>query len=245
MKKIGVFFVVLLLAVFLVLGQRTNMNNPENTNENTKINELDQEKGQGQIKEQENIQQQTQNQGENSQIQAQVRNENNDLNGEEIGEQVRARTEEKIKTGNYKTESGKEIQIQEQNNNRVQLRVGNSVTESSLEMVQEETETGLKLKAKLSNGKNVEIKVMPDTASEKALERLRLNVCSEENNCKIELKETGTGEQVKAMYEIKAEKQAKLFGLFKTKMQVKAQVNAENGDVVVNKPWWAFLAKEE
>lgn len=95
------------------------------------------------------------------------------------------------------------------------------------------------------NGKNMEVKIMPDTASERALERLKLNVCSEENNCSIELKEVGNGNQTKAAYEVKVEKQARVLGLFKTKMQVQAQVDAENGEVIqTKKPWWAFLASE-
>ena len=36
-----------------------------------------------------------------------------------------------------------------------------------------------------------------------------------------------------------------LFGIFEKKMQVRAEVSAENGNVIkVNKPWWAFLASE-
>ena len=86
---------------------------------------------------------------------------------------------------------------------------------------------------------------MPDTASETAISRLRLNVCSEENNCQIELKEVGKGEQAQLAYEVQDERHARLFGLFQTKMQIKAQVSAENGEVIqTKKPWWAFLASE-
>ena len=94
-------------------------------------------------------------------------------------------------------------------------------------------------------GKNAEVKVMPNTASERALERLRLNVCSEENNCTIELKEVGQGNQTKAAYEVQVQRHFKLLGMFQTKAQVKAQIDAENGEVIqVKKPWWAFLATE-
>ena len=114
-----------------------------------------------------------------------------------------------------------------------------------MQMSQEQTQAGTKLQVKLSNGKNAEVKVMPDKASEKAMERLRIKVCSEENNCQIELKEVGQGEQVKPAYEVKVQKQARLFGLFKTKMNVQAQVDADNGEVIQSKkPWWAFLARE-
>ena len=108
-------------------------------------------------------------------------------------------------------------------------------------MVQEKT----KLHVALSNGKNAEIKVMPNTASETALERLRLKNCGEENNCQIELKEVGAGEKARMAYEVKVQKSSKVFGMFNAKMDVEAQVDAETGELIrTNKPWWAFLASE-
>ena len=115
--------------------------------------------------------------------------------------------------------------------------------ELEIDDVLEENESNIK--AILSNGRNAEIKIMPDTASETALARLRLKVCSEENNCTIQLKETGNQEQAQLAYEMKIQKQARILGLFKTRMQVFAEVNAENGEVIrTGKPWWAFLASE-
>ena len=114
-----------------------------------------------------------------------------------------------------------------------------------MQLNQEQVGEQTKLMTKLSNGKNAEIKVMPDVASQKALERLRLKSCSEENNCQIELKEVGQGEKVKVAYEMKVQKQSKVFGLFKAKMNVEAQIDAETGEVINSKkPWWAFLASE-
>ena len=89
----------------------------------------------------------------------------------------------------------------------------------------------------LSNGRNAEIKIMPDAASEKAIERLG------ELNFTIELKEVGQDENVKAVYEIKGEKQGRFLGIFKIIAKVQAQVDAETGEVVkIKRPWWAFLA---
>ena len=86
---------------------------------------------------------------------------------------------------------------------------------------------------------------MPDTASERAIERLQLKVCSEEAGCQIELKEVGEGNEARLAYEVKAQKTSRGFGLFKKDMQVEAQVDAESGEVIQsNKPWWAFLASE-
>ncbi len=117
----------------------------------------------------------------------------------------------------------------------------NTSLELEQEMDQERNQT--RLKAKLSNGIKAEVKIMPDTASERALERLRLRVCGEENNCSIELKEISEKNQL--TYELQAERHSRLLWLFRKKMKVKAQVDAETGEIIrVKKPWWAFLASE-
>lgn len=101
-----------------------------------------------------------------------------------------------------------------------------------------------KLKATMSNGRNAEIKVMPDQASENALQRLRMKSCN--GNCSIELKEVGSGENIKMAYEVKTQKKAKLFGIFEANMRVQAQVDAETGEIITSKKsWWAFMASEE
>ena len=130
-----------------------------------------------------------------------------------------------------------EIEIEEMPDNKKKLRVRNVEAHTNMEMVQEQN----RVRVTLSNGRSAELKIMPDTASERALERLRLNVCSEENNCQIELKEVGE----KVAYEVRVEKKSKVFGLFRARMQVQAQVDAENGEIIRSKkPWWAFLASE-
>lgn len=203
---------------------------------------------------------QIQNEGEESQIQEQEQAEiNSPMEGEQIQNQgqiqeqiqVQEQVQEQVKTrtklnaGTYTTENGKQLQVEEKANNQIQLRSGMAQAQTSMEMVQEQTQEGTKLQVKLSNGKNAEVKIMPDTASEKALEQLKIKVCSEENDCQIELKEVGSKENIRAAYEVQLQKQAKLLGLFRTKMQVQAQVDAENGEVIqVKKPWWAFLASE-
>ena len=159
--------------------------------------------------------------------------------------QLQNRVQIKLQEGNYENTEGKQIQVQKRSDNLLELSSDGLKAKTGLN-IETSTEEGKTLfNAKLSNGKNMEVKIMPDTASERALERLRLNVCSEENNCSIELKEVGNGNQTKAAYEVKVEKQARVLGLFKTKMQVQAQVDAENGEVIqTKKPWWAFLASE-
>ena len=229
MKKIIAFLVLLVLVSSLAIAQGPKgVHEPGTGIESPEVMEAGQGTGQGMGQAEDApqpalISAQEQNQGEEQQVQAQV--------------QAQAR----VRAGEYTTENGKQLRIQEQSNNRIQLRSGNVAAETAMEMTQD----GAKFQVKLSNGKNAEVKVMPDTASEKALERLRLRVCSEENQCQIELKEVGKGEQVRAAYEVQAQRQSKVLGLFKAQMRVQAQVDAENGEVIrTKKPWWAFMATE-
>jgi hypothetical protein len=163
----------------------------------------------------------TQNQGEDSQIQVRTQ----------------------LNSGSYFNSEGKEMQISV--NNGVRLMVGNTEARSTMNVTQSQEQNRTRLHVQLSNGTNAEIKIMPDTASETAIARLRLVQCNESNNCTIELKEVGSGEQVRAAYEVQAQKEAKVLGLFRTQMQVEAQVDAETGEVIrEGKPWWAFFASE-
>ena len=77
---------------------------------------------------------------------------------------------------------------------------------------------------------------MPETASQKAIERLG------ELGFNIILKEVGNGNNTKAVYELIAKKEGKMLGLFKINGNIAIQVDAETGDVKIIKPWWAFLA---
>lgn len=230
MKKIGILALIFILAAYFVFAAGNGsssvqgIHEPGTGIENPEIKEAGQGTGQGL---QSNIENQTQNQGEETRLQNQIR------------------TQIRVQSGNYTNENGQQMQIQEQSNNRLQLRVGNVSANCLLNLTQEQVQERTRLKTNLSNGKGAEIKIMPDTASKRAIERLKLKVCNLDNNCSIELKEVGTGQQIRAAYEIQAQKEAKILGMFKTKMQVKAQVDAENGEIIrTQKPWWAFMATE-
>jgi len=151
----------------------------------------------------------------------------------------------KIRAGNYMNQEGKGFSVEAGEGEKLRLRIRNVTAHLGLNITPEQVQDRVRLMAQLSNGRNAEIKVMPDTASETALERLRLKVCSPERNCTITLKEVGTGNQTKAAYEVQAERHARILGLFQAKMQVGAEVDAENGEVLsVGRPWWSFLATE-
>jgi hypothetical protein len=91
-------------------------------------------------------------------------------------------------------------------------------------------------KMTLSNGRLAEIKIMPETASEKAIERLG------ELGFDVTLKEIGKDKDTKPVYELTGNKQGKFLGIFKIITKVKVQVDAETGNTKVIKPWWSFLA---
>ena len=161
------------------------------------------------------------------------------------GEETQLQNQVKVQSGDYMNQAGEQIQIQAGIGNEVRFKVGNVEAKTTMTMTQEQEQNKTKLKVHLSNGENAEIKIMPNTASETALTRLRLKVCDSENNCSIELKEVGQENQTKAIYEMQVQRHMKVLGMFQTKAQVKAQIDAENGEVIaVKKPWWAFLASE-
>ncbi len=167
--------------------------------------------------------------------------EDNGEGSQGLGQVIRNR----VKAGVYTSPTGEQIRVRELAQNRFLLQSGNVSADCECELEEETENNKTKLKVKLSNGRNAEIKIMPDVASKRALERLRLRVCSVDNNCNIKLKEVGSGNKTQLAYELQAERHSKLLWIFGKKMQVRAQIDAETGEIIrVKKPWWAFLASE-
>lgn len=184
-------------------------------------------------------------QAKNESADKNMSNKNNSQGiGQELSEMIRAR-KEILKAGNYTGALGQLLRVREMVGQLKELRVNNIAATTDLNITAETDEQGkTKLKVKLKNGEEREIKIMPDTASERALERLKLKVCSADNNCTIQLKDVGERTQERLQYEIQIERHSRILGIFQKKMQVRAEVNAETGDVKTKKPWWAFLATE-
>ena len=152
---------------------------------------------------------------------------------------------QKVREGMYVGLQGERMQVSKGMDEKMKLRVRDMEVDTKLELNEERVEARSKLKVKLSNGRDAEVKIMPDVASGRAIERLKLKVCSVENNCNLELKEVSKGESKRLAYEVRAEKDAKIFGLFKAKMRVETEIDAETGEVLGSKkPWWAFLAND-
>lgn len=106
-------------------------------------------------------------------------------------------------------------------------------------------------KVNLSNGRETQIKIMPDTASARAIEVLGLRVCNKTiNNCTIILKEVKLkrcppSNCTRIAYEIQVQRHFRILGLFLTKAQVKINLDAENNEIIgISKPWWAYLSTQ-
>ncbi len=116
------------------------------------------------------------------------------------------------------------------------VEVEGAEIESDLEIAEEFEDDEIKLKANLSNGNKQDIKIMPDRASEIALEKLRIK------NFTIELKEVGKDDDLKAVYVAEGNEGGKFLGIFKVKLKLEAQIDSETGEVInFDRPWWAFL----
>jgi len=127
------------------------------------------------------------------------------------------------------------------NTNKESLKVGDVKVETDLPMKVE----GNNIQVTKSNGVKSDIKIMPSVASETAIERLKLKFCTEENNCTIILKEVGEGAEIRLAYQVKAQKNVKVFGLFKAKINVEANIDAETGEVIsAHKPWWSIISTD-
>jgi hypothetical protein len=150
-----------------------------------------------------------------------------------------------VRSGTYIGMNGEEMEIETDGDRGLTLRVKNVEAHTYMNMTQESVQNRTRLHVELSNGFNSEVKVMPNTASERALAVLRAKC--EARNCTIELKEvsTGNGNQTRAVYEMKTQKEARVLGLFRARMQIQTNVDAETAEVIMTKkPWWSFLATE-
>ena len=173
-------------------------------------------------------------------------------NSQQIREQIKANNEafrqlrEELKQKQIirATRKNKTIEFEERGD-EIRLRIQNHTAKTKLNITEELNENNETILVIKKGNQTKEIKIMPDTASERALERLRLKVCNETNNCTIELKDVGQRNETRNAYEMQVQRHYKLLGLFKAKAENKAQIDAETGEVIqTKKPWWAFLASE-
>ncbi len=155
--------------------------------------------------------------------------------------QVRA----EIRAGDYTGPLGQQMNVRDLAEQWRELRVNGVAAQTDLNIsVEKDAEGKAMLRTKLRNGMEKDIKIMPDTAAAKALLSLGLKTCSPEKNCTMQLKDVGSGQTEQLRYEVQIERHSRILGVFPTQMHVRADVDAETGDTVVHKPWWAFIATE-
>ena len=147
-----------------------------------------------------------------------------DENGTEF--EVRIKTEIRIK-------DGQEITKQK-------IKIKDVEADSELELREETKNNITKIKVKLKNGTEEDLKVMPDVASERAIEVLR------SKNFTIVLKEVGAPNKTKLVFSAESPRQGKVVGLFRAKFNLEARIDSQTGEVVeFKKPWWYFLITGE
>jgi len=164
---------------------------------------------------------------------------NNEGIGQELSSEIKVKQEE-LREGTYIGPFGLALNVRVMSAELRELKEGNVSVKTEINLTIETDEKNkTHIKAHFKDNTESEIKIMSITASETALARLRLKVCSLENNCTIELKEVGA----KANYELKADQKVKVLGLFNAKMHVESQVSAETGEIISAKvPWWVSIS---
>ena len=169
--------------------------------------------------------------------------------GTELSAEIHA-SQELFREGNYTGTMGKFLNVKVLSGKLREIRFGNDRNKSfdtDLNLSLEKNDKNIThLIAHFENRSDIEVKIMPDTASENALARLRLHVCNESNNCTIQLKEVGKDKDRKVHYNVKADKDVKILGFMKAKMHVESEVDANTGEVTsVKQPWWAAISSEQ
>ncbi|MGV8163090.1 MAG: hypothetical protein ACP5N2_07195 [Candidatus Nanoarchaeia archaeon] len=233
MNKILVLFVISLLAITGVLATGQGSDS-QGTGSEDNGEQNDEANGTAV-----NLVLETQNQGENSEINAQVQ-----TNNPETGNMDQIQTQDQEGYSSVVSNNGESIQIKSENG--FGLKSNGVEAKSQLQLRTQASEDGENVKVMLSNGKEADVKIMPNTASETAIQKLGLNNCVVEEGCTIELKEVGKGEEMEPVYEVETETEGKFLGLFKTRAKVKAQVSAETGEIVrIKKPFLTSVKTTE
>lgn len=147
-----------------------------------------------------------------------------------LKEEIKIRIEKRTDDGSVKEKikyefKGKEMEVE---------------TEEGIELEEKIDGEEYKLKARF-RGNSTEIKIMPNTASEIAIERLKTL------NFTIELREVSTkGNVSRIVYHAKALKDGRFIGIFKLKVKIEGQIDPETGEIIrIKKSWWAFLVRGE
>lgn len=100
------------------------------------------------------------------------------------------------------------------------------------------TKESLEVKEDRMYVKDQEIKIMPDVASQIAIEKLG------DVGFEIEIKDVGRRDAPQPVYEVVARTEVKILGLFRVSMKTMTQIDTQTGEASeIKKPWWSFLVR--
>ena len=111
---------------------------------------------------------------------------------------------------------------------------------------QNQLETSYQLQYQLSDGEFISANLNREQAQEKVRERIqqkfKIQNCSCENIQIVELKNVQN--QTRIAYQVIEDQEGKIFGLFKKKIQIMANVDIETGEVIsIKKPWYMWMMR--
>lgn len=173
------------------------------------------------------------------------------------GKTIRIEKEVEIdKDGEIRIKIKREIQDSEGNEREVKIEIKekdgkrrikvlgeekNFSVETRLEIEDDFEDNETDLRVILSNGRKSAIKIMPDKASEIAIQKLK------SKNFTLQLVEVELRNQNReVIYKASANKSGRLFGIFKTRLNIETHINSETGEALeIKKPWWAILVSGE
>jgi len=105
-------------------------------------------------------------------------------------------------------------------------------------------ETSYKNQYQLSSGDFVDVKITQEQAKEqirlRIQEKLRIPNCSCENMQVVEIQDKNKG--LRIAYQVNEEKEGRLFGLFKAKVNIETNLDIETGEIIsMKKPWYMWM----
>ena len=133
--------------------------------------------------------------------------------------------------------NGSQIQNRAEERKEFKIHGQNVYSNLNMSFYEDANRTQSRIRVNLSNGTQREIKVLPETAAERAREVFR------NQNMTLVLKEVPNGNNSTLVYEAESNSTMAIFGLFKVRANLRTQIDADNGDIIeTSKPWWSFLA---
>jgi len=206
------------------------------------------------------------NQGDNNQIRNQIQIQQH-VEGEYMVNGTRVQTQREVQSENGKTTvqiqrtmtyaNGTQIQVKiqietENKNGSITRQINveregehyNVSISHDLNVSDEFVGNQSRIVARLSNGQNANVSILPDQALNATLARLRIRqqLVNNGTNVSIQLRERIHNNVPQVVYNVEANQTGRFLGIFKVALRSNTEINAENGNVVaVNQPWWAFL----